>query len=136
MAVTSSTGTIAARGRRVRELIDSPTTLGTQRGRWVWRGVGRICAMRPRPNHRACQLMARETAVNRGGAPRRRKGQTLMPAQGVAEDNVPTRHAVRVDWFRRDPGGGTIFVVPARGDGAASQWAAEDNDAGGATHDD
>ncbi len=58
-----------------------------------------------------------------------------MPAQGVAEDSAPTRDAVRVDWFQRDPGGGTIFVVPARCEGAASQWVAEANDAGGATHD-
>lgn len=83
---------------------------------------------------RACELMTRHRCHPWRSATRR-KGQTLMPAQGVAQGSAATRHAVRVDWFRRDPGGGTIFVVPARNEGAPSQWVAEGNDAGGATHD-
>jgi hypothetical protein len=41
-----------------------------------------------------------------------------MTMQGSA----PTRHSVRVDWFQRDPGGTTIFVLP-EDDGVASQTA-------------
>ncbi|MCU1610573.1 MAG: hypothetical protein QOH09_660 [Pseudonocardiales bacterium] len=58
-----------------------------------------------------------------------------MPVQGVAEVNAPTRHAVRVDWFRREPGGGTIFVLPATGEDADLQQVAERTDAGGVMHD-
>ena len=29
------------------------------------------------------------------------------------------KHSVRVDWFQRDPGGGTIFVMPVPESGAA-----------------
>jgi hypothetical protein len=38
-----------------------------------------------------------------------------MTMQGSA----PTRHSLRVDWFLRDPGGTTIFVLPGD-DGVAS----------------
>ena len=58
-----------------------------------------------------------------------------MPAQDLAEDSAPTRHAVRVDWFRREPGGGTIFVVPTRGEGTTPRPVTERNDVGGATYD-
>lgn len=51
-----------------------------------------------------------------------------MAVRGVVEDSAPTKHAVRVDWFHRDPGGGTIFVMPAGDDGAASQPIAERGD--------
>jgi hypothetical protein len=37
-----------------------------------------------------------------------------MSAQGVVEDSAPAKHSMRVEWFRRDPGGGTIFVSSAR----------------------
>lgn len=42
-----------------------------------------------------------------------------MAVQGMVGGSASTRHAVRVDWFGRDPSGGTIFVLPAGGDGAA-----------------
>ncbi len=42
-----------------------------------------------------------------------------MVTREVGEDSTLTKHSVRVDWFRRDPGGGTIFVKPAGDDGAA-----------------
>lgn len=53
------------------------------------------------------------------------EGMALMAVQGIVEGSAPTKHSVRVDWFRRDPGGTTIFVVPAGGDGAASQRESE-----------
>lgn len=57
-----------------------------------------------------------------------------MTVQGVVEGSASTRHAVRVDWFRRDPGGGTLFIMPAGSIGAAPPPIAErDNDAT-ATH--
>ncbi|MGH3777845.1 MAG: hypothetical protein ACRDRR_19285 [Pseudonocardiaceae bacterium] len=62
------------------------------------------------------------------------KEQALMAGQDIVEDNAPTRHAVRVDWFRRDPGGGTIFVMPAGGDGAAAQPVADRDDDARATY--
>lgn len=43
-----------------------------------------------------------------------------MTMQGSA----PAKHSVRVDWFRRDPGGTTIFVLPAD-DGGTSQSVVE-----------
>jgi hypothetical protein len=47
------------------------------------------------------------------------KGQVRMVVQGgVVEDIAPMKHALRVDWFQRDPGGSTIFVAPGRKDGA------------------
>lgn len=42
-----------------------------------------------------------------------------MTVQGIVEGSAPTKHSVRVAWFRQDPGGGTIFVKPAGTDGAA-----------------
>lgn len=58
-----------------------------------------------------------------------------MPVQGVVEDSAPMRHAVRVDWFRREPGGGTIFVLPARDEYADLPPVAERTDADGVMHD-
>lgn len=58
-----------------------------------------------------------------------------MPVQGVVEDSAPTKHAVRVDWFRREPGGGTIFVLPARDENADLPSVAERTDAGSVMHD-
>lgn len=53
-----------------------------------------------------------------------------MAGRGTVEDSAPTKHSVRVDWFRRDPGGSTIFVMPGAGDGAAAQSVADhSNDA-------
>lgn len=43
-----------------------------------------------------------------------------MGVHGIVEDDVlTTKHSVRVDWFQRDPGGGTIFVMPVPESGAA-----------------
>lgn len=42
-----------------------------------------------------------------------------MAALGVVEDGTPTKHSVRVEWFRREPGGGTVFVKPAGSDDSA-----------------
>lgn len=50
---------------------------------------------------------------------------TLMPMQGVASDSAPTKHSVRVEWFRREPGGSTIFVKPAGPDGVAPRQAGD-----------
>lgn len=44
-----------------------------------------------------------------------------MIVRGVVEGSASTRHAVRVDWFRRDPGGGTLFILPAESEGAVPQ---------------
>ncbi|MGH3907379.1 MAG: hypothetical protein ACRDTE_24870 [Pseudonocardiaceae bacterium] len=44
-----------------------------------------------------------------------------MAQQEVGEDSAPTEHSVRIDWFQRDPGGGTIFVKPAGDDSRAPQ---------------
>jgi hypothetical protein len=44
-----------------------------------------------------------------------------MGVHSIVEDDVlTTKHSVRVDWFQRDPGGGTIFVMPVPESGAAS----------------
>jgi hypothetical protein len=47
-----------------------------------------------------------------------------MAGQGTVKDSAPTKHSVRVDWFQRDPGGSTIFVMPGD-DGAAAQSVAD-----------
>lgn len=44
-----------------------------------------------------------------------------MAVQGVVEGSAPTKHSVRVEWFRHEPGGGTIFVKPADADGTAQR---------------
>ncbi|PZS37705.1 MAG: hypothetical protein DLM62_17800 [Pseudonocardiales bacterium] len=56
------------------------------------------------------------------------KGRALMTAQDIAEGNAPTNHSLRVNWFHREPGGSTIFVMPPAGDGAAAQPVAERDD--------
>jgi hypothetical protein len=61
------------------------------------------------------------------------KGQALMTAQNIAEGNAPTTHSFRVNWFHREPGGSTIFVLPPDGDGAAAQPVPE-RDGGTATY--
>lgn len=48
-----------------------------------------------------------------------------MAAQGIIEGGAPMRHVVRVDWFQRDPGGSTTFVMPAGVDGATPRQAIE-----------
>jgi len=35
-----------------------------------------------------------------------------MTEQSIVENSAPTKHAVRVEWFQHDPGGGTTFIVP------------------------
>lgn len=52
------------------------------------------------------------------------KGQALMTAQ-IVEDIAPTKHAVRVNWFLREPGGSTIFVMPPDDAIAGSEPVAE-----------
>lgn len=51
-----------------------------------------------------------------------------MTGQGPVGDSAPPKHAVRVDWFGRDPGGGTIYVMPPQSHGAALQPGAERDD--------
>lgn len=41
-----------------------------------------------------------------------------MAAQRIVADGAPM-HSVRIEWFQRDPGGGTIFIKPIRDDSAA-----------------
>ena len=52
-----------------------------------------------------------------------------MSAQGVAEDSAPTehKHSMRVEWFGRDPGGGTLFVSPVQGSDSAPAHSGVDN---------
>lgn len=50
-----------------------------------------------------------------------------MAGRGTVENSAPTKHSVRVDWFRRDPGGSTVFVMPGN-DGAVSELAIERDD--------
>jgi hypothetical protein len=47
-----------------------------------------------------------------------------MTAQ-IVEDIAPTKHAVRVNWFLREPGGSTIFVMPPDDAIAGSEPVAE-----------
>ncbi len=49
-----------------------------------------------------------------------------MATQHVRDDSPQTRHSVRVDWFRREPGGTTIFVKPTDDLGRAARQAADD----------
>lgn len=61
------------------------------------------------------------------------KGQALMTAQDIAEGSAPaegsaTTHSLQVNWFHREPGGSTIFVMPPVGDGTAAQPVAECDD--------
>ncbi len=56
------------------------------------------------------------------------KGQALMTGQDIAEGNAPLKHSLQVNWFHREPGGSTIFVLPSEGDGAAAQPVAERHD--------
>lgn len=60
------------------------------------------------------------------------EGWTQMAVRGITEDTAPTKHAVSVDWFRRDPGGSTIFVMPATPDGDTPQPATVDGDSAAA----
>ncbi|HVE96456.1 MAG TPA: hypothetical protein VNA67_05685 [Pseudonocardiaceae bacterium] len=54
--------------------------------------------------------------------------RTLTTMQGVVADSTPAKHSVQVDWFRRDPGGTTIFVLPGDNDVASQLVAARDGD--------
>ncbi|MDQ2790857.1 MAG: hypothetical protein DLM60_13990 [Pseudonocardiales bacterium] len=56
-----------------------------------------------------------------------------MTAQDIAEGNAPTNHSLWVNWFHREPGGGTIFVMPPEGDAAAAQPVAERDDGAATT---
>jgi hypothetical protein len=55
-----------------------------------------------------------------------------MTARAFGENDVPPKHSVtRVDWFRRDPAGGTIFVKPAVAPASTQQAVSDCTDAGG-----
>ncbi len=56
-----------------------------------------------------------------------------MTAQ-IVEDSAPTKHAVRVNWFHREPGGSTIFVMPPDGNAATDQPVAQGDDGAAAAH--
>jgi hypothetical protein len=56
-----------------------------------------------------------------------------MTAQ-IVEDHTPTKHAVRVNWFHREPGGSTIFVMPPDGDAATAQPTTQRDDGAAAAH--
>ena len=36
-----------------------------------------------------------------------------MPVRSIVMDSSPAKHSVHVNWFQRDPGGGTLYVMPA-----------------------
>jgi hypothetical protein len=56
------------------------------------------------------------------------EGTALMTAQDIAEGTAPASHSLWVNWFHREPGGSTIFVMPPAADGAATQPVAERGD--------
>lgn len=56
-----------------------------------------------------------------------------MAVRSTVEESASANHSVRVNWFQREPGGGTIFVRP-EGDGAAPQPVAEHDQKAGAAH--
>lgn len=58
----------------------------------------------------------------------------LMALQGAVEDSALTKQVLRVDWFQRDPSGGTIFVIPVGSDGAAPLPIPEHDDDSVAAH--
>jgi hypothetical protein len=63
------------------------------------------------------------------------RGRARMTMQGIVEGGTPTRHSLRVEWFQRDPGGSTIFILPAEGGGTVSQSATDqDEERGPAPH--
>jgi hypothetical protein len=53
-----------------------------------------------------------------------------MAELSTVKDDAPTKHAVSVTWFRRDPGGSTMFVIPATTDRAGAQPITEHSDCG------
>ena len=57
-----------------------------------------------------------------------------MDVRGTEADTAPTKHSMRVEWFKRDPGGTTLFVTPPRAGGAAPQAVSEHRDEIRATH--
>jgi hypothetical protein len=57
-----------------------------------------------------------------------------MTAQDIAERSEPTPRSLRVNWFRREPGGTTIFVMPPDGDAATVQPITEGDDGVAAAH--
>jgi len=42
-----------------------------------------------------------------------------MPAPEIGDDTSTKPSLTRVEWFRREPGGGTLFVKPAGDEQAA-----------------
>jgi len=55
-----------------------------------------------------------------------------MTARAFGENDVPPKYSVtRVDWFRRDPTGGTIFVKAAVAPASTRQAVSDCTDAGG-----
>lgn len=45
-----------------------------------------------------------------------------MVGLGVATGSVQTKHSVRVEWFLREPGGTTIFIMPPGADDTTPQY--------------
>lgn len=46
--------------------------------------------------------------------------RALVDTQDVRDDGS-VKHSVRVDWFRREPGGTTVFVKPSEDPGPAAR---------------
>jgi hypothetical protein len=51
-----------------------------------------------------------------------------MTAQDIAECSAATTYSLRVNWFRREPGGTAIFIMPSDGDAATIQPITERDD--------
>jgi len=52
-----------------------------------------------------------------------------MTAQdAVQRSAATTTHSLRVNWFRRDPGGTAIFIMPPDGDAATTHPITERDD--------
>ncbi len=51
-----------------------------------------------------------------------------MTAQDIADRSTATTHSLRVNWFRRDPGGTAIFIMPPDGDAATTHPITERDD--------
>jgi hypothetical protein len=93
-------------------------------------GARLVWLRRARRRSEAGTERAGETATDESG-------RATAPRRVSARDttcSAPTKHSVRVEWFRREAGGFTIFVMPAAGDGAAPQPVAERDDDATATH--
>ena len=60
------------------------------------------------------------------------EGTARMAVYGIAKDGSPARHSIQVNWFQRDPGGGTICVIPVpeSGPSQSAVTRADEADAG------